>query len=61
VASDILKGHWVGTPQVQERQLNETSMLEMGGVAYSGPTTGTTTELLSQAPGDAPAYSGRLD
>jgi hypothetical protein len=61
VASDIFKGDWVGTPEVQERQLNETSMLELGGVAYSGPTTGTSTELLSQAPGNAPAYSGRLE
>jgi len=61
VASDIFKGDWVGTPALQERQLKETSVLELGGVAYSGPTTGTMTELLSQAPGNAPAYSGRLE
>lgn len=51
---------WIGTPEITERHSNSVSYLEGGGVAYAGPATGTSTALLSAAPGSVPAYRGSL-
>jgi hypothetical protein len=41
------------------REVNERlSFIEVGGIAYSGPVSGTFDPFLSGAPGDAPAYAG---
>jgi len=51
------KRDWVGEPDVAERMTEETSYVEMGGVAYDGSITGST-PYLSGAPGLAPGYRG---
>lgn len=48
-------------PIITERQFSEISYVEYGGIAYSGPTTGTFGAFLSAAPGQAPAYKGDID
>lgn len=58
VALDLQKSDWMGTPNIEDRQARETSFIEMGGVVYA---TGTSTALLANAPGDAPAYRGRAE
>lgn len=52
------KQDWAETPEITERMTGVVSYIEMGGVAYSGPSSGTSTALLSSAPGNAPAYRG---
>jgi hypothetical protein len=52
---------WMGEPSIEESQIGELSYLEAGGVAYNGPTLGTFSILLSQAPGAAPSYRGTVE
>jgi hypothetical protein len=52
---------WVGEPDIEERQMNEVSYLEAGGIAYNGPVAGTFSALMSQAPGFTPSYRGKID
>jgi hypothetical protein len=52
---------WMDEPTIEERQINEISYLEAGGISYSGPTIGTFAALMSQAPGSAPAYRGKVE
>lgn len=53
--------NWRGTPIIEESQTGIVSYLEMGGIAYSGPPGHTSTALLSEAPGSAPNYRGRVE
>lgn len=52
---------WIGKPEIDQQQNNQISFIETGGIAYDGPTLNTFTALLSSAPGDAPAYKGKLN
>jgi hypothetical protein len=55
------KDDWIGEPRIDEALSNSTSFIEMGGIAFSGPATGTFSALLANAPGDAPSYRGKVD
>lgn len=57
---DIAKGDWINEPRIDESLSNQTSFIEMGGIAYSGSSTGTFSPLLTNAPGDAPSYRGKV-
>lgn len=56
LALSMTNGDWIGTPVLEERHLGETSFIEMGGVVFGA--TGSSA-LLSNAPGETPAYRGR--
>jgi hypothetical protein len=58
---NITKRDWINTPTVEERLSNDLSFIEMGGIAYSGVSTGTFTALLSSAPGNAPGFRGSIE
>jgi hypothetical protein len=49
---DIDRQDWMNEITFEESFLNQTSYLEMGGLYYSGPVTGTWQDVLSGAPGD---------
>jgi hypothetical protein len=51
---------WFGDPTIDERQIDAVSYIEGGGIAYTG-FTGTSTPLLSCAPGSAPGYRGTVE
>jgi len=53
--------NWMGTPIIEERQTSIVSYLEMGGIAYDGPPTHNSDALLTEAPGRAPNYRGRVE
>ena len=57
----IDKRDWIGEPVIQQRLSPEKSFIEMGGVAYSGSTTGTFSAFISQAPGATPGYRGSTE
>lgn len=57
----ITKRDWLGEPNLDEDLLADLSHIETGGVAYSGPTTGTFDALLSNAPGITPGYRGNTE
>lgn len=50
---------WVEIITMEEQATDITSFIELGGTAYSG-STGTFSALLSNAPGVAPGYRGKL-
>jgi len=52
---------WIGEPQIEVNQFDTVSYIEVGGVAYSGSTTGTFRACLSQAPGATPNGRGNPD
>lgn len=58
---DITKQDWMNTPSIDERLSNEMSFIEMGGVAYSGSTTGTFSAILAGAPGTTPGFRGTIE
>lgn len=53
------KQDWMDEPYIEERQTEEVSYLEIGGVAYAGGG-GSATPLLCAAPGVAPGYRGSV-
>lgn len=55
------KRDWIHSPNIDESLAAKTSFIEMGGIAYSGSTTGTFSALLSNAPGTAPSYRGSVE
>jgi len=57
---DIQKQDWMDEPYIEERNVYEVSFIEAGGIYYTG-ITGTYTALLSIAPGDPPAYRGKVE
>lgn len=57
---EITKQDWQGDIQIDERRMDRTAFIEMGGIAFSG-ATGTYSPLLSQAPGVAPGYRGGIE
>ena len=52
---------WMAEPVIEEKQINELSYLEAGGISYTGPTVGTFSPFLSGAPGSAPSYRGKVE
>lgn len=58
---EITKRDWMNEPRVDEALANTTSFIEMGGIAFSGTATGTFAPLLTNAPGNAPSYRGRVE
>lgn len=58
---DISKRDWRGEPEIDERLSDDTSFLELGGVAYTGVAQNTFSALIASAPGSAPSVRGRVD
>ena len=58
---EIEKRHWIETPMIDERQIQEMSFLEMGGIKYNGAAAGTFNAFLSCAPGNEPALRGKIE
>lgn len=59
-ALTINKKDWIDEPIIDERHHQQTSFIELGGIAYN-PATNASNALLSNAPGVAPAYRGKPD
>lgn len=57
-AMSILKQDWLGSPSIRENRSQKTSFVELGGIAYSGTSTGTFSAHLSNAPSETPLYRG---
>lgn len=57
-AMSILKQDWVGSPSIRENRSHRTSFVELGGIAYSGTSTGTFSAHISNAPSETPLYRG---
>jgi hypothetical protein len=58
---DITTRDWVDEPTIEEMVYDQTSYVEVGGVAYSGAITGTFDALLSGAPGYSPSFHGAVE
>lgn len=58
---DITRRDWKGEPAIDERLSDDTSFLELGGVAYSGILTNTFSALIASAPGNSPSFRGKID
>lgn len=58
---EITNREWLGQPTVTERLTPPLSFLELGGVAYSGTSTGTFSALISNAPGETPNTRGNVE
>ena len=59
---NMSKMDWMNEPNITEQSYQPLSMLELGGFIYvPGGITGSSTPLLSQAPGVAPAYEGGIE
>ena len=58
---EIQKSDWMGEPEISIRNVIPTSYLELGGIAYSGTTTGTFTAHIASAPSDVPNVRGATD
>lgn len=58
---EITKRDWMNDPNIDERLSNDLSYLEMGGIAYSGVTTGTFSAILASAPGNTPSFRGKIE
>lgn len=58
---EVTRQDWRGEISIDRRPDGETSYVELGGIAYSGPITGTTNAYLSGAPGAAPDYFGSAE
>lgn len=57
---NISKYDWIGEPSIDERQTDEVSFIEIGGIAYY-PTTNTFSALLCDSPGVGPRYKGKVE
>lgn len=57
----LQKGDWINELEISERLFPDLSSIELGGVAYSGATTGTFSALISSAPGLVPNFRGTAD
>lgn len=58
---DISRRDWMNEPSVTERLSDDTSYLELGGVAYTGVAGNTFSALIASAPGSSPSFRGRVD
>lgn len=60
VAYTFSKADFVERPNIEERQIQDVSFIEWGGIAYN-PVSGQSTALLASAPGTAPGYRGKVE
>lgn len=60
-ALSLTRQDWRGGLGFQEQIDERLSYIELGGLSYSGPATGTGDPYLAGAPGDSPAYHGSLE
>ncbi|MBC8553660.1 MAG: PKD domain-containing protein [Candidatus Brocadiales bacterium] len=58
VGMEIFKQDWMGEPFLQEIEQSPLSYIEMGGVAWSGASSGTFEAYLAGAPGNTHGYYG---
>jgi len=58
---EITRRDWMAEPIVEQRIYDDSSYIELGGIAYSGAITGTFSPLLSDAPGGTPASMGSVE
>ncbi len=54
----ITRQDWRGEIDIEREPTAKLAYTELGGIAYSGESTGTFDPYLSGAPGEAPEYSG---
>jgi hypothetical protein len=59
-ALSLTKKDWIDQPTIEKRYYDETSFIEMGGIAFD-PATMASSALLCGAPGAAPSYHGKVD
>jgi hypothetical protein len=57
----LTRQDWRSEIDIQFEMNESVSYIEMGGIAYSGPTTGSSEPYIGGAPGDAPAYYGSVE
>jgi len=57
---DIERQDWIGQINFDREQYDLISYLEAGGIAYSGPATGTFEPYIGGSPGEAPSYAGSV-
>lgn len=57
----ITNRDWRNAPVVDELLVPDVSYLERGGIAYSGPQTGSFSANMACSPGDTPGYRGEID
>lgn len=59
----VTRQDWRSRVSIRREPQDPTSFIELGGIAYSGPFSGsgTFTAHLSGAPGNAPGYYGKTD
>jgi hypothetical protein len=60
-ALDISRTDWRGELVIQHEPSARVGYMEAGGVAYSGPVSGTVGAFLAGAPGEAAGYRGNVD
>lgn len=58
---NIEKSDWAGDPEITVKQIIPSSYLELGGIAYSGTTTGTFTAHIAAAPSEVPNIRGTTE
>lgn len=58
---DITKRDWMGEPNIDVEYSDILSYYEAGGIAYSGPATGTFSPFIGCAPGQAPSFRGKVE
>ena len=58
---NINKPQWIDDPNIDEKQVQEVSFIELGGIAYDGPSAGTSHAYLSAAPGSEPGMKGKME
>lgn len=58
---EITKRDWMDEPSIDENIYDNSSYIELGGIAYSGAITGTFEALLSGAPGYTPSFYGTVE
>lgn len=58
---EITKRDWMNDPIIEERLSDDTSYLELGGVAYTGVNQNTFSALIASAPGLSPSFRGKVD
>jgi hypothetical protein len=57
----IAKADWLGGIEIRRITNKPTAYVELGGISYNGPVTGTNVPYLSGAPGDVPNYEGKVN
>ena len=61
VTMNINNSDWIAEPSIEEIQINNLAYLETGGIYYNGPTSGIWSAYMSESPGSAPSYRGKVE